>query len=187
MEWTDKDKAFLQQFRNTVDYDAIKVKQKVKETLLKNKYIIHVLNNKELEENDAEPDDYFGVNILPYYLIQPVQVDVQNFVTFQVSYSDVPQWDKTKKYLQLVFIVLCEQKNIIDKDTSLPRHDLLGALIQDQFNHTTICGASFRLVKDREIIVDNSYVARELTFEQFADNNLVKTRNGVTAFSNKAV
>lgn len=187
MDWTEQDKAFLQQFRNTVDYDGIKVKQKVKQALLDNKYILHVLNNKELEEAEAEPSDYFGINILPYYMVTPVQTDVQNYVTFQVNYASVPQWDKTKKYLELIFVVLCEQKNIIDKDTSLPRHDLLAALLQDQFNFSTICGHTIELVKDREIIVDNSYAARELTFQQYADNNLVKTRNGVSKLSNKSM
>lgn len=65
MQWTDKDVEFLRQFRHTVDYDGIKVKERVKEILLDNRFIIHVLNNKELEDNDAEPADYFGINILP--------------------------------------------------------------------------------------------------------------------------
>jgi hypothetical protein len=185
MNYTDSDKAYLRSFRETVDYDSIKVKQQIKKTLLNNKHIIHVLNNKELEDAEAEADDYFGVNILPYYLISPTQSSVQNFLTFQVSYTSIPQYNKQTKFLQIIFIVLCEHQNIIDKDTSLPRHDLLGALIQDQFNNTNICGRKIQLVSDRELVVDTAYAARELVFEQITDNNLVRTRNGTSRLSNK--
>jgi len=185
MIYTDEDKAYLRSFRNSVDYDGIKVKQQIKKILLSNKHIIHVLNNKELEESDAEPDEYFGVNILPMYMISPTQTKVQNFLTFQVSYESIPLYNKLSKILQIIFVVLCEHQDIIDRDTSLPRHDLLGALIQDQFNYTNICGHKIQLVKDRELVVDTTYAARELTFEQIVDNNLVRTRNGVSRFANK--
>jgi len=185
MIYTDEDKAYLRAFRNNVDYDGIKAKQQIKKALLSNKHIIHVLNNNELEEADAEPDDYFGINIIPYYMISPTQSKVQNFLTFQVSYTSIPQYNKLTKYLQIIFIVLCEQQDIIDRDTSIPRHDLLGALIQDQFNNTNICGHKITLVSDRELVVDTSYAARELVFEQLTDNNLVRTRNGISKLTNK--
>ena len=185
MTYTDEDKAYLRSFRENVDYDSIKVKQQIKKILLNNKHIIHVLNNTELEDAEAEPDDYFGVNILPYYLISPTQSSVQNFLTFQVSYTSIPQYNKQTKFLQVIFIVLCEHQNIIDRDTSLPRHDLLGALIQDQFNNTNICGQKIQLVSDKELVIDTSYAARELVFEQLIDNNLVRTRNGVPRLTNK--
>lgn len=187
MIYTEKDKEYLRSFRNSLDYDGIKVKQQIKKMLLNNKHIIHVLNNKELEETEAEPDDYYGVNIMPFYIIPGTQSSVQNFLTFQVSYESIPQYNKQTKYLQVIFIVLCEQQNIIDRDTSLPRHDLLAALIQDQFNYQKVMGNTLMLVKDRELIVDSNYAARELTFEQITDNNLVRTRNGIPRLSNKDV
>lgn len=185
MNYTDSDIAYLRSFRNSLDYDGIKVKQQIKKMLLNNKHIIHVLNNKELEEAEAEPDDYYGINILPYYIIAPTQTSVQNFLTFQVSYTSIPQYNKQTKFLQVIFIILCEQDNIIDRDTSLPRHDLLAALVQDQFNHQKLFGSPLMLVSDRELVVDTNYAARELTFEQIADNNLVRTRNGIPRLSNK--
>ena len=66
MEWTKEDTAKLRTWRNLIDSDNIKIKEKIKEELLSNKYIIHVIGNKELEEEDAEPEDYYGVNIFPY-------------------------------------------------------------------------------------------------------------------------
>ena len=185
MQYTESDIQYLQSFRDTVDYDGIKVKQQIKNLLLNNKHIIHVLNNEELEAVDAEPSDYYNVNIYPLYIIKPIQHNVQNFIAFQVSYTDIPQYDKTKKYLQVIFVILCNIGNIMEKDTSLPRHDLLGALIQDQFNYTNICGKKIKLVSDKEIVTDNDYAGREMIFEQYVDNNLIRTRDSIARFSNK--
>ena len=185
MQYTQSDIEYLKSFREKIDYDGIKVKQQIKTLLLNNKHILHVLNNEELEAVDAEPDDYFNVNIIPYYVIKPIQHNVQNFITFQVSSTDIPQYDKTKKYLQIIFVVLCNVGNIVEKDTTLPRHDLLGALIQDQFNYTNICGKKIKIVEDKEIVTDNDYVGRQMVFEQYVDNNLVRTRDGKARFTNK--
>lgn len=185
MQYTDDDIEYLRSFRDNIDYDGIKVKQQIKTLLLSNKHILHVLNNEELEKTDAEPDDYFMVNIYPFYQIKPIQHNVQNFVTFQISYTEIPQYDKTKKYLQIIFVVLCNVGNIVQQDTTLPRHDLLGALIQDQFNFTNICGKKIKLVEDKEIVTDNDYVGRQMVFEQYVDNNLVRTRDSIPRFTNK--
>ena len=65
MQYINEDVSYLRTFRDNVDYDGIKVKQQIKTLLLNNKHILHVLNNEELERANAEPDDYFNVNIYP--------------------------------------------------------------------------------------------------------------------------
>lgn len=192
MEWTKKDRDFLLQFRNTVDYDGIKVKQKVKEILLNNKYIIHVLNNKELEDNESEPDEYFGTSILPFYLIPEVQSKVKNFLCYTVGFKKEYNFNHSRsksafnKVLQLTFVILCEQKNIIDTETSLCRTDLIAALLQDQFNNTNYFGTNLMLMQDIESVTDTAYATRTLVFEQLTDNNLVRTRDGNARLDNKA-
>ena len=175
MEWTDADQEYLLQFRNTVDSDEIKVKEQVKRKLIENKYIIHVLNNKELEEAEAEPDEYFGKAIMPYYIIEPTQTNVQNSICFTVGFDKVYASNKAMKRLLLTFEILCEQKTAIDEDTSTARQDLLAALIKDQFNYTNIFGAKIVCVENKELVVDTNYAARQLIFEQLTDNNLVKS------------
>lgn len=189
MNWTNADQEYLLKFRKTVDSDEIKVKEQVKRKLIENKYIIHVLNNKKLEEADAEPDDYFGVCILPYYLIKPTQTEVQNFICFTVGFDKVYSRNKAMERLQLTFEILCEQKNAIDTDTSVARQDLLSALIKDQFNYTNIFGAKMKCVENKELVVDTNYAARELVFEQLTDNNLVKSTGvlNTTRLANKEI
>ena len=185
MKWTDEDTKYLRDFRNIIDSDDIHIKEKIKQILLRNKYIVHVLNNPKLA--DSEPDEYFGVNILPYYIVPGTQHDVQNFVCYTVGYKDRPNCDKGRKYQQIVFVILCEEKTAIDQETSLARHDLLAALITDQFNHSNYFGEKLELVSDEEGVTDNSYVMRKLTFEQLKDNNYIKTTDGVARTRNKDV
>jgi len=186
MEWTKEDSEWLRSFRNNIDCDEIKIKEQIKQQLINNKYLIHVLNNKELEEKDATPDEYFGVNILPYYMISPTQTNVQNFICYTVGFRAERRYSgDAVKVLQLTFVILSEQKNIIDKDTSLSRTDLLGALIQDQFNWTNYFGRKIHIVRNEESVVDTNYACRTIIFEQDTDNNLVKTRNNIPQMMNK--
>lgn len=187
MKWTKEDSQLLLSFKDSVDNDDVKVKEIIKKVLLKNKYIIRVLENKELEEADAEPEDYFDVNILPYYLIQPTQHHLNNYICYEVSYKDLDRYNSSVKMLQIVFYILCEENNIKDRDTGVSKHDLLAALIQDQFNFTNYFGSKIKLVSDVPGAVDNNYASRTLTFVQETDNNLIKTRNGQSRFFNKDV
>ena len=190
MSWTDEDREALIAFTNAaaqVDCDDIKVKEQIKKVLLNNRFIVHVLNNDELEENDAEPDEYFGVNILPWYMVPSTQTSTKNFLCYEINYKELDRYNSSVKILQIVFHILCHQLDIIDEDTGIARHDLLAALIQDQFNYTNYFGAKIQLVSDVASTTDYEYAARTLTFEQITDNNLVKTRSGNPKLSNKDI
>lgn len=187
MKWTKEDTNFLLSFKDNVDSDDVKVKEKIKRVLLDNKYIVHVLHNKELEESDAEPEDYFGVNIFPYYIIASTQTNVQNFICYEVTYKDIEKYNSSLKDLKVVFYVLCEQRNAIDTETGIARHDLLAALLQDQFNHTNLFGSKLTLISDVAGVTDSDFATRTLTFQQVTDNNYIKSRDGISRFANKEV
>jgi len=186
MKWTKKDRQYLLDLRNDIDVDNIKLKEEIKQILLGDKYIIHVLNNKELEESDAEQDDYYGKNIFPFYIIGDIQHRVQNYICYETSYKDIPQWDKHEKYMQIIFYLLSEKKDVIDKETSLARHDMLSALIMRDFNGMPFKGGRFYCISDQPSVVDNDFACRTLIFEQMTDNNLVKKVDGKMIYANKA-
>lgn len=188
MEWTIQDRQHLLEFRDRIDDDNTRCKQIIKKKLLDNKYIIHVLDNKELEDNDAEPDDYYNVNIRPAYIIPETQTDNKNFICFTVGWKDVPQWNKqVTKYLQITFTILCYQSTLIDKDTSLPRHDLLAALIKDEFNYSLAFGDRIQIASDLESVVDSNYCCRTLIFETMTDRDIVKYKDNVPTIINKSM
>lgn len=185
-EWTKEDSKRLASLKYVTDNDNIRIKEIIKKKLLSNDDIIHVINNKKLQESEAENDEYFGVNILPYYQIMGTQTDSQNFICFTVGYENVERnftnssrmYNDLQRHLHIVFIVLCEEKNIKDEDTGIARHDLLAALIQNEFNFTNFFGRRISLVSDLESVVDNKYLCRTLVFTQITDNNVTKTQYG---------
>ena len=103
LNWTDQDTKELLTLKDTVECDEVRVKEKIKEALLGNRFILHVLDNKELEENDAEPDDYFGVNILPYYYVPGTQSESKNFLCYECTCEPRSRWDSvtTEKYQRI--------------------------------------------------------------------------------------
>lgn len=200
MIWTNDDTKALQSWITRVDSDDIMIKEKIKDELVKNKQIIHVLHNKDLEAQDASPGDYYGVNILPFYTIEPTQTNVQNFICFETQWEEEPNYSRNVynytnrkklrqfKLQQIVFHILCHVADIVDEDTGIPRHDLLAALITRQFNWTNMFGKKIHVVSSRPSTVDNKYVARTLIFEQFTDNELVKsTDEGIPRLANKDI
>lgn len=188
MEWTKDDMQHLLEFRKRIDDDNIRCKEIIKKKLINNPYIIHVLNNKDLEESDAEPDDYYGKNILPAYIIPETQSSSLNFICFTVGFRDSPQWARsTQKYLQITFVVLVHKLQLIDKETSLARHDLLSALIKDEFNLSLAFGDRIQICSDQESVVDSDYSARTLIFETMTDKDLVKTKSGIPTIVNHSL
>ena len=185
-EWTKEDSKRLASYKYVVDNDNIRIKEIIKQKLLNNDDIIHVIDNKELQESEAENDEYFYVNILPYYKIIRAQTDSQNYVCFTVGYENVERnftnssrtYNDLQRHLHIVFVILCEQKNIKDPETGIARHDLLAALIQNEFNFTNFSGRRIQLVSDTESVVDDKYLCRTLVFTQTTDNNVTKTNYG---------
>lgn len=181
MTWTDADRERLLVFKTNPDCDDVKVKEKIKEILLGDKYILHVLDNKKLEplvEDDmTNADEYFGVNILPYYLISPTQSEASNFICYETSFEK-RRYDanRTTKNLNIIFYLLSEQKLIKDSDTGIAKHDLLAALIINKFNWTNYFGRKIFLISDQASVVDVKYACRTLVFQQEEDNDLVKSK-----------
>lgn len=175
MEWTEQDEQNLRAWRDNIDNEDIRIKEKIKELLLNNKTLIHVLNNKELEKADAEPDEYYYVNILPYYIIYPTQTNVQNYVCYETNFERVSRVNNIIKYNQIVFNILCEQKNIVEESTGLARHDLIASLILDQFNWSNYFGTQIVCVSDKTSVSDNSYACRTLIFQSETPLNILRT------------
>ena len=174
----------LLKFKDKIDDDDIRFKEIVKQKLLNNEKIIYVLNNKELQDEEAEADEYFGTNILPYYMVAPIQSNVQNFICYEVSFDEEARFNNKIKYGQLIFYILCEQKNNVEESTGIARHDLLGALLLEEFNWSNCFGNQIHCVSNKPTVIDNAYNSRVLIFEGQFPNALAKTTNNQTRVIN---
>lgn len=187
MPWTKEDEQDLLSFKRIIDSDNIKIKEFIKKRLIDNRYIIHVLNNNELDEDS--PDEYLGDNILPYYLIAPTQTNVKNFLCFDCGYNEVDRYNRMVKEMDIYFYILCHEKNGMYGGSGIARHDLLGALVMNEFNYREVPGGRMYLISDVSSVTDNSYSTRTLRFRLRTDNNAVKSKkiNGeyIPMLSNK--
>lgn len=183
MELTNEQVQRLRDLKKLPDSDDIRYKEIIKQNLINNDLVIYLLNNKELEDAEADPSDYLGINILPYYMIHPTQHNIQNYICYETSVRELDRWNPKMKQQQIIFYVLCEEKTNIEKKTGIARHDLIAALLLDIFNWSNLFGGKIHCVSNIPSVIDNDYACRTLIFEQSTDNNLAKTRNGETRMS----
>lgn len=174
---------------HAVENDNVNLKLEIKKKLLNNRLLCWALANKELEAEDAQPEDYYGVSILPYLIIAPIQSKVSNYVCFE-TIEKLASFDPSKKIQQVIIEILCDETTIdVNKDENgvlspfgIARHDLIAQLLMREFNSYPFKGGKFQCISNVASITDHNYVTRTLTFQGEMDANLVKT--GFTRNSN---
>ena len=175
----------LKSYRTIVDSDDIRIKNIIKNKLQENPYIQYVLNHGKDVNLDEEDDDFNANNILPYYAIFDTQTEVDNYICIETSYDELMRYNKAFKLQQVIFYVMCHSRSVNDEVLGMAKHDLLAALLIDQFDYTNIFGRRFHLVSNKPGLVDSRYVSRTLIFESIMDNNLVRTVDGIPRLINK--
>ena len=191
----------LRAYRTTPDDDVILYKQKIKNALLSNPYLLYALNDKELElelfdkhgninwewnedtkqyEPLGEWDRYFGSDSLirPFLFIPDTQTTVKCYVCYQVGFRDTVRYQPGLKETLINFAIFVHGDDRMDKLTGIPRHDLIGSIIREQFAWSNIFGMQAHLAENYEQTVDNNYVARYLTFQLTDLNSKVQTPYG---------
>ena len=187
----------LRAYRKTPDDDNIVYKQKIEKALLSNPYLLYALNEKDLEselfddkgninwewneeskkyEPLGEWDRYFGSNsnIRPFLFIPDTQTEVKHYICYQVNFTESPRYNSIEKYIQVKFTIFVHGNDRVDKQTGIPRHDLLAAIIQEQINWTNIFGTQCMIVSDQESTTDNNYIVRTFIFQATMPNSIVK-------------
>ena len=162
-------------YKKNYGNDNIQYKEIIKKKLINNHNLMVAIDNPDLDPES--PDDYIGVNIFPYYFLSDkTQATAQNYICFETSFTEVYRYNNIIKQGQIIFYILADIKNILDKKTGIARHDLIAALIEEEFNWCSDFGPRLKLISDKPYAVDNNYVLRTLTFEQDALNGIVDAR-----------
>lgn len=182
---TKEELSEIRNLKTVADNDNIRLKELVKKRLYQNKYIIHFLNNPDLDEN--APDEYIGVNILPYIIVPETQTTPRNYICYTCGFDQFTNSNASIKNANITITIMCEVKTIIDKETGIQRHDLLGAFVRDLFHKTNIFGTQCELISDKESTTDNDFAARVMIFKIMNLNSMLKTKNGVTYFLDNEV
>lgn len=198
----------LRAYREVPDDDVIRMKKQIEYVFLRCPEILYALNESKLEselfdekgninwewdeeKQEYEPlgewDRYIGSNsnIRPYLYIPETQTDVRNYICYQVDTSENVRRNSSEKVLIIKFTIFVHGDNGIDKLTGIPRHDLLAALIRENFAWTGFEIEKTTPIGNRETTTDNNYITRTLQYECILPNDLVATYNGKTLFTNK--
>lgn len=169
-----------------IDDDILFAKRVIKEKLCKDVDVIKYLHNDELERVGADPDDYYGVNILPFIRIPGTLDKVKNFICFSVDDIEDLKYNDVMKTQYIQFEIFCHADDI-DTGLGISRHDLLGYFVRDIFNFTNIIGLQFKLIYNQESITDTNYSCRLLKFEATKPNSLSNGRRRPTPRINDKV
>lgn len=170
----NEDISKLIEYKKKHEKDNIFYKEIIKEKILNNNLIIQALDNPELDPDS--PADYLGENILPFYLIPETQTETKNYICFETSFNESPRYNNTLKFGQVIFYIICDCRTIYDKQTGIARHDLLAALIQDEFNWKNVFGTQIHIISDKPSVLDSNYAVRTLIFEQTTPNSIIKSQ-----------
>ena len=178
MRISKEELAQLRAYGSGPDKDLVRYKRIIQEKLLANNKIIYLLHNEELENKKATNEEYYGTNILPAYMIMPTQTTVQHYLCYETSFDEVARYNSIIKIQQIIFYVVVNQQDLIEKKTGMPRHDLIAAEIINDFQGKNYFGNQIKLISNKPGVTDNDYATRTLIFEQQATNSL--TNNGRT-------
>lgn len=177
----------LRSYKTTIDDDNIRLKEKIKKELLDCDELIYALHNTEFEETGVDNDEYFGTNILPYLSFPDSQTSVKNYLCFKMDFDEISTSNKIMKYNQVIFVILCHNSDIMDRATGIARHDLISAILIEQFNWSNIFGTQCKLISNKESVTDSDYVTRTLIFEFTTPNSIARTSNRTTSIINNKV
>jgi len=154
-----------------IDDDILYAKRVIKEKLCNDLDVIKYLHNEELERVNAEPDEYFGVSILPFIRIPGTLDKVKNFICFSVDDIEDLMSNEAMKTQYIQFQIFCHADDI-ETGLGISRHDLLGYFVRDIFNWSNIIGLQLKLVYNRESVTDTNFSCRLLKFEATKPNSM---------------
>lgn len=172
------------EYTKNSDDQNIRIKELIKDNLLKCPELLYALHNPSYEDElfdddgnlleDGDWSNYFGDNIRPYVFFPETQTEVKNFLCFKVDYSESPRYNAIEKYIDIVFLIMVNGKDIVDKLTGIPRHDLISSILRDKFSWTNIFGNQCKITENKEGSTDNDYIMRTMAFRMTVTNSILK-------------
>ena len=156
-----------------VQDDIITMKRLIKQKLISDPDILEALHNPDIDLDS--PDEFLDNNIFGFIRIPQTQDTVRNYICFLVEDIEDSQYNTHMKVQYIQFNCICHLDDI-KTEYGIDRHDLLGYIIRDTFNWTNMFGLQFKLIYNKESVVDSDYYCRTLKFEAVKPNSLNKAR-----------
>lgn len=155
------------------DDDIITMKRLIKQKLIADTDILEALHNKDIDIDS--PDEFLDNNIFGFIRIPQTQDTVRNFICFTVDDVEEDRYNEVIKIQYIQFNCICHLDDM-KTEYGIDRHDLLAALVRQNFNWTNMFGLQFKLIYNKESTVDSDYYCRTLKFMAQKPNSLNKAR-----------
>ena len=185
----------LRHYAESPDDDVIRFKQLVYQSLSHSVELLYALNVSEYESllfdedgnikaeydengNLIPQDDwdaYFEYYIRPYLCIPETQETSHNILCYTFGFTEMPRYNDVLYYPNITFTILVDNKDAIDKNTGIARHDLIGSILRERFNWSNVFGCQCDLVSNRESVTDTNYITRTMVFQSTKPKGIVKT------------
>lgn len=156
--------------------DIIYAKEQILQVLYNDSDLLEVLDNKQLKDNNAIPEDYHNVCIFSFLKIPYIQSKVQNYICFDVNDIEPAYYNNVMMTKQVIFRCVSHEKSV-DTEYGIDRQDLLGYLVKDNFQWSNKCGFQMKKTYDAGRIAENGYYYREIHFAMTQPTGL---KNGTT-------
>ena len=156
-----------------VDDDIISMKRLIKQKLIADTDILEALHNPDIPLDS--PDEFLDNNIFGFIRIPTTQDTVRNFICFTVDDIEEDRYNEVIKVQYIQFNCICHLDDM-KTDYGIDRHDLLGALVRQNFNWTNMFGLQFKLIYNKESTIESDYYCRTLKFMAQKPNSLNKAR-----------
>ena len=154
---------------NNFDDEIISMKRLIKQKLIADADILEALHNTDIPLDS--PDEFLDTNIFGFIRIPQTQDTVRNFICFTVDDIEPDRYNSHMKIQQIQFNCICHLDDM-KTEYGIDRHDLLAALVRQNFNWSNDFGMQFKLVYNKESTVDSDYYCRTLRFERECTNSL---------------
>ena len=127
--------------------------------------IVQAINSQQPNVVTEEPDSLIYKNLFPYMRIPETQSRADTYILLSVDIDRVNRFNKTYARYRTVFWVLAHKESMEMEERNATRIDFIGEEIKDLFDGKHKFGFSeFELVSNREILLNEKYSYRELTF-----------------------
>lgn len=153
------------------NYSILYQKDLVFRDLCKDSDLIELLNNEELVQKNASPEDYYFVNIFPFLKVPDIQSKVKNFICFEIKDTEDLAYNNAFLCRQLQFRVVSHEDDY-RTPYMMARQDIMAALIDERFAWSDIFGDRLKKVHDTGKVAENGYYYRDMYYEMKPVNNL---------------
>lgn len=187
----------LRSYLDTPDDDTVRLKERIKQMLVNCPKLLWAIHDEKYEgelfnedgtlNETGEWDVYFGdtSHIRPFLFIPETQDVVANYICYQTSTDENMRYNSEMKYFVITFTIIVHEKDSMDSDTGIARHDLIGSIIRELMAWSSITAMRAVPIYEGETVTDNNYITKVLRYQVSLPNNIVVTDRIGTGYVNK--